>query len=307
MLKKIFPLIASALAVALLSACYHDKHEFIANEFGGQPVGYVALQLMWDNEADADATLKSITFQAFGADDIVSSRTFTSVEEAAAWLQQLPVGNYDILVAANMDEASGYVLTTGSGTRSAARLTTTSVALADYNLPPSQSWFAVTNVTISEGDITVAQIRLRRLLSSLAITISEVPEGYSLTASVEHTAQGVILSETDSSGRYGVASADEQAVECGLLATDGTNHSLTRRFMPTASSQERTIISIEIATPEGTSFKRIINAPAMLIGQDHSLNIRYSELQSVIYINSTNVNDWNIGTILDGGSAEGTK
>ena len=307
MMKKIFSLLAAALAITLLSACYHDNHEFMDNEFGGQPVGYVALHLVWDNEADADTVLRAITFQAFGADDIVRSRTFTSAEEAAAWILQLPVGDYDILVAANMDEASGYVLTTDAGTRSAARLTTTSVTLADYGVPPLQSWFAVTRVNIRKDEIVVAKFRLQRLLPTLAITISEVPEGYSLTANVEHTAKGIILSETDGSGRYGVASADEQTVSCGALANDGTSRTLTRHLMPTASSQERTIICLEIATPTGSSFERFVNAPPMMVGQDYRLTLRYSDLQSAIYINSANVNEWDFGTVLDGGSTKGDK
>ena len=61
--KKIFPLMAAA-AMMLLTACYHDKHEFTPNEFDGKPVGYVAPQLLWEDEADAAAigSINALTF-----------------------------------------------------------------------------------------------------------------------------------------------------------------------------------------------------------------------------------------------------
>ena len=78
MMKKIFPLMAAA-AMMLLTACYHDQHEFTPNEFDGKPVGYVTPQLLWEDEADAAAvgSIDNLSFQVQGSNGVSRSRSFT--------------------------------------------------------------------------------------------------------------------------------------------------------------------------------------------------------------------------------------
>ena len=234
--KKIFPLMAAA-AMMLLTACYHDKHEFTPNEFDGKPVGYVAPQLLWEDEADAAAigSINALSFQVQGANGVSRARSFSSIEESADWLQQLPVGEYDILVTADMDDPSGYVLT-ATGTPAENMLTPTSVSLREPASSPRQSWYAVTHVTISEDKITVAEFRLRRLLTTLTLNIGNMPEGYTINAKVEHIAQSVLLTSQTTAGHYGVPSEDELTVDFGSMPSTGTSFSMTKRLMPTASS-----------------------------------------------------------------------
>jgi len=151
-------------AMMLLTACYHDKHEFTPNEFDGKPVGYVTPQLLWEDEADAAAigSVNALSFQVQGANGVSQARSFSSIEESADWLQQLPAGEYDILVTADMDEPSGYVLA-ATGSPAENMLTPTSVSLREPASSPRQSWYAVTHVTIREDEITVAEFKLQRL------------------------------------------------------------------------------------------------------------------------------------------------
>ena len=121
MMKKIFPLWAVA-AMLLLTACYHDQHELQPNQYDGKPVGYLTPLLLWDDPADADTTttIDDIRFTVSGTGSTTVANRFNNTEAAADWLQQLPVGDYDLLVTADMDEAHGYVLeNAGTDTRSA--------------------------------------------------------------------------------------------------------------------------------------------------------------------------------------------
>jgi hypothetical protein len=299
--KKIFPLMAAA-AMMLLTACYHDKHEFTPNEFDGKPVGYVAPQLLWEDEADAAAigSINALSFQVQGANGVSRARSFSSIEESADWLQQLPVGEYDILVTADMDEPSGYVLAS-SGSPAGNLLTPTSVSLREPASSPRQSWYAVTHVTISEDKITVAEFRLRRLLTTLTLNIGNMPESYTINAKVEHIAQSVLLTSQTTAGHYGVPSEDELTVDFGSMPSTGTSFSMTKRLMPTASSAERTIIHLYLVTPQGIEQDCTIDAPNMQIGQNYKLDLNYDDIHPYIYIKSTGVNDWEVGNDLNGG------
>ena len=296
------PLLLGGVGGGLLTACYHDDHEFQHNEFDGNPVGYVAAQLVWDDEADASATslLNAISVYVQGANGVSRTSSFKSVEECADWLQQLPVGEYDILVTANMDEPSGYQLTS-VGSPAGNLLTPTSVSLSEPASSPRQSWYAVTHVTIAENKITVAEVRLQRLLPTLDITIGNMPEGYSISAQIEHVAQSILLTSKDEANRYGVVSDEELTVDFGSMPSTGTSFSLTKRLMPTASSAERTIIHLYLVTPQGIEQDCVIDAPRMLIGHDYKLNLSYDDIHPYMYIQSTDVNEWEVGSTLDGG------
>ena len=158
MTKKIFPFLAAA-AMMLLTACYHDQHEEMPSEYGDQPVGYLTAQLVWDDPADAGTTttIDDIRFTVSGTGGTTVAHNFTDTESAAEWLQQLPVGDYDLLVTVDMDEAHGYVLE-NAATRGTTRadeafhtaLPDTRVSLADPSSSPRQSWYAVTHATVKE-------------------------------------------------------------------------------------------------------------------------------------------------------------
>ena len=239
-MKKIFPLWAVA-AMLLLTACYHDQHELQPNQYDDKPVGYLTPLLLWEDQADAGAAIDDIRFTVNGTNGTTVAHNFTDAESAAEWLQQLPVGDYDLLVTVDMDEANGYILENhliereqselarsaerengrmkfNAATRSTTRadeatvttaLPDTRVSLAEPSSSPRQSWYAVTHATVKEDEITVAEFHLQRLLSEISVIVSNVPSGAAITASVERVARDVLLTQRDGQGRYGVADRED--------------------------------------------------------------------------------------------------
>ena len=230
----------------LLTACYHDQHEEMPSEYGDQPVGYLTPLLLWGDPADAGTTttIDDIRFTVSGTGGTTVANRFNNTEAAADWLQQLPVGEYDLLVTADMDEAHGYVFeNVGADTRSTTRadeefhtaLPDTRVSLSQPSSSPAQAWYAVTHATVKPDEVTVAEFHLQRLLSELTVIVRNVPTGAAISASVERVAHDVLLTHRDGQGRYGVADrccypaprrphADAHRRRTGALLPDTQRH-----------------------------------------------------------------------------------
>ena len=290
----------------LLTACYHDKHEFTPNEFDGKPVGYVTPQLLWEDEADAAAigSIDNLSFQVQGANGVSRARSFSSIEESADWLQQLPAGEYDILVTADMDEPSGYVLT-ATGTPAENMLTPTSVSLRDAASSPRQSWYAVTHVTIREDEITVAEFKLQRLLPTLTVNVTGVPAGTTVAIAVEQVAESVLLTEKDANGRYGVIQSAETQADFGLLSPaatvpDGSAVGMEKRLMPTAASQSRSLLRITTTEADGTVLTSTADCPRMELGKYYTLDFQYAALSPYMRFEAMTISDWQEGWTISG-------
>ena len=292
-------------AMMLLTACYHDKHEFTPNEYDGKPVGYVTPQLLWEDEADAAAigSINALSFQVQGANGVSRARSFSSIEESADWLQQLPAGEYDILVTADMDEPSGYILT-ATGAPSENMLVPTSVSLKAPASSPRQSWYAVTHVTIREEEITVAEFKLQRLLPTLTINVTGVPAGTTVAIAVEQVAESVLLTEKDANGRYGVIQSAETKADFGLLtpaADDATTLCLDgKRLMPTAASQSRSLLRITTTEADGTVLTSTADCPRMELGHYYTLDFQYAVLSPYMRFEAMTINDWTEGWTISG-------
>lgn len=299
------PLLLGGVGGGLLCACYHDQHEFTPNEFDGQPVGYVTPQLLWEDEADAAAvgSINALSFQVQGSNGVSRARSFTSIEESADWLQQLPAGEYDILVTADMDEPSGYVLT-ATGTPAENMLTPTSVSLKDAASSPRQSWYAVTHVTIREEEITVAEFRLQRLLPTLTVNVTGVPSGTTVAVQVEQVAESVLLTAKDANGRYGVIQSAETKADFGLLppaADDATVLRLDgKRLMPTAASQSRSLLRITTTEADGTVLVTTADCPRMELGKYYTIDLQYAALSPYMRFEAMTISDWQEGWALSG-------
>ena len=321
MKTKIFPLWAVA-AMLLLTACYHDQHELQPNQYDGKPVGYLTPQLLWEDQADAGAAIDDIRFTVSGTGGTTVAHNFTDTESAAEWLQQLPVGDYDLLVTVDMDEAHGYLLqNVGTDTRSMTRadeatvttaLPDTRVSLAEPSSSPRQSWYAVTHATVREDEITVAEFRLQRLLSEISVIVSNVPTGAAITASVERVARDVLLTQRDGQGRYGVADRDDYlTVSLGALTADATvpdgspsgpatlrhdDHTL----MPTAGGQERCYLTLAVTTPDGSPLTYLADAPRMECGKAYVVELDYTKLRPYMLLEAFTINDWTDGWAITG-------
>ena len=315
MMKKIFPLWAVA-AMLLLTACYHDQHELQPNQYDGKPVGYLTPLLLWDDPADAGTTttIDDIRFTVSGTGGTTVANRFNNTESAADLLQQLPVGEYDLLVTADMDEAHGYVLeNVGADTRSTTRadeefhtaLPDIRVSLSQPSSSPRQSWYAVTHATVREDEITVAEFHLQRLLSELSVIVSNVPTGAAITASVERVAHDVLLTHRDGQGRYGVADREDyMTVSLGALAADPADAATLRHddhtLMPTAGGQERCYLSLSVTTPEGTQLTYLADAPRMECGKTYVVELDYTKLRPYMLLSAFTINDWTEGWTISG-------
>ena len=313
MMKKIFPLWAVA-AMMLLTACYHDQHEEMPSEYGDQPVGYLTPQLIWDDQSDANSAIDDIRFTVSGTGGTTVAHNFTDTESAADWLQQLPVGDYDLLVTVDMDEAHGYILE-NAATRGTTRadedeelhtaLPDTRVSLAEPSSSPAQSWYAVTHATVKEDEITVAEFHLQRLLSELSVIVHNVPTGAAITASVERVARDVLLTHRDGQGRYGVADREDyMTVSLGALAADPADAATLRHddhtLMPTAGGQERCYLTLSVTTPEGTRLTYLADAPRMECGKAYVVELDYTKLRPYMLLSAFTINDWTEGWTISG-------
>ena len=313
-MKKIFPLWAVA-AMLLLTACYHDQHEETPGEYDGKPVGYLTAQLVWDDPADAGSPIDDIRFTVSGTNGTTVAHNFTDTESAAEWLQQLPVGEYDLLVTVDMDEAHGYLLqNVGTDTRSMTRadeatvtaaLPDTRVSLAEPSSSPRQSWYAVTHATVKADEITVAEFRLQRLLSEISVIVSNVPTGAAITASVERVAHDVLLTHRDGQGRYGVADREDyMTVSLGALAADPADAATLRHddhtLMPTAGGQPRCYLTLAVTTPEGTQLTYLADAPRMECGKTYVVELDYTKLRPYMLLEAFAINDWTEGWTISG-------
>ena len=306
-----------AFCLLLLSACYHDQHEEMPSEYGDQPVGYLTPLLLWDDPADAGTTttIDDIRFTVSGTGGTTVANRFNNTEAAADWLQQLPVGEYDLLVTADMDEAHGYVLeNAGTDTRSTTRadeatvttaLPDTRVSLAEPSSSPAQSWYAVTHATVKEDEVTVAEFHLQRLLSELSVIVHNVPTGAAITASVERVARDVLLTHRDGQGRYGVADREDyMTVSLGALAADPADAATLRHddhtLMPTAGGQERCYLTLTVTTPEGAWLSYLADAPRMECGKTYVVELDYTKLRPYMLLSAFTINDWTEGWTISG-------
>ena len=312
-MKKIFPLWAVA-AMLLLTACYHDQHELQPNQYDGKPVGYLTPLLLWDDPADAGTTttIDDIRFTVSGTGGTTVANRFNNTESAAEWLQQLPVGDYDLLVTVDMDEAHGYVLE-NAATRGVTRadeelhtaLPDTRVSLSDPSSSPAQAWYAVTHATVREDEITVAEFRLQRLLSEISVIVSNVPTGAAITASVERVAHDVLLTHRDGQGRYGVADREDfLTVSLGALTADPDDAATLRHddhtLMPTASGQSRCYLTLSVTTPDGTRLSYVADAPRMECGKAYVVELDYLKFRPYMLLTAFTINDWTEGWTISG-------
>ena len=238
-----------------------------------------------------------------GANGVSRARSFSSIEESADWLQQLPAGEYDILVTADMDEPSGYILT-ATGAPSENMLVPTSVSLKAPASSPRQSWYAVTHVTIREDEITVAEFKLQRLLPTLTINVTGVPAGTKVAVAVEQVTESVLLTEKDANGRYGVIQSAETKADFGLLtpaADDATTLRLDgKRLMPTAASQSRSLLRITTTEADGNVLVSTADCPRMELGRYYTLDFQYAALAPYMRFEAMTINDWTEGWIISG-------
>lgn len=276
-------------AAVLLTGCFHKMHELKPSEWGDAPVGYVAATFKWDQADDASGAIHGITL-SFSGSGANFSKNYNSVEEVSADLVQLPVGDYDILVTANMTEADGYVLTGLPATK--ADLGSIKVSLKNPASSPAQAWYGVSHVTVTEDDICVDEITLLRLLSTLTVSIDNLPSGATVVLTLSNVAENVDLTAKDAGGKYGLPSTE--------LVGDLNIPKGSLRLLPTASGKERCMLTLDITSPSGVNLSSLCDAPRMEVGKSHTLNLDYNTLKPYMFLTTYSISDWEVGWTVSG-------
>ena len=282
-MKRILTITAAML---LLSGCFHEMHEMQPSEYGeNTPVGYLATALQWAQESDAETPVHNLTFALTGA-GASFSRSFANEEEASLWLQQLPVGSYELLVTANMSEADGFVLSGLPATKADPASEDILVTLKDGIDDILQAWYSKISVTISEDDLTIAEAELKGLLSNLSVVLTNVPSGTDVAISVGGMARCVDLTTERPGSEYYDDVPLGTRTECFLF--------------PTADGLDRCTVTLVVTAPSGKELTCVCDAPAMQSGVRYVLTLDYNTLRPFLHLDTCAIGPWEDGWSISG-------
>jgi hypothetical protein len=268
-----------ALAALLLTGCYHEFHEITADRSS------VAVALQWEQPEDAGTLIHNITFSADGV-----TQSFDTPQEASADRLQLPDGEYDILVTANMTEDDSFILIGLPDTR--AGLPDVRVSLKDPVSNPAQAWYGISHASVQKGKTTVVEAKLQRLMCTLTVNIANVPAGTTITHTLANVAKEVRLTAQDDAGRYGVPGTET----VGKLTLD----TYPINLFPTVSGKERSLLTLDIITAAGMELSVLCDAPRMEVGKSYILELDYTKLRPYMYITPYSISEWEEGWTVSG-------
>ncbi len=282
---------AIILAALLITGCFHEVHEFRPSEYGDVPVGYIAPALQWDQADDAGAVIHNLTISV-GGTGATFTKSFSSVEEASSELVQLPVGEYDILVTANMTEADGFILTGLPPTKADAAMGSVKVSLKNPASSPAQAWYGVMHASVRQDAITMVDPVLRRLLSTLKVNIANMPAGTDMTMTLSDVAGNVDLTTKDAGGAYGLPAGEgvgDLALPAGPFNT-----------LPTVSGKDRCKLTLDITPPGVPQLTVECDAPGIGLGKVCTLNLDFNTLKPYMYISTVTISPWEDGWTVNG-------
>ena len=308
-MKKYYILLMAAAALAL-GACHHPTHYDDDIPEGGEggkyPTpdgqGYLGNDLAWDDIADVKSEITHLKYTVTGANGVKEVREFNNPTEASEWIIALPVGEYDVLVAANMDAANGFVLGETRPTKVSHTLPATYTQLTNASSNPVQAWNGIGHVVVTENEFATAHLDLDRLMALFTLKIANVPAGTVIDVSMRNAADYVTLTEEREAGHWGAPS--EEISEDIILGRLDENNSTTAidefKVFPTASGMDKTILMFHIKTNHDLELDYVGEAPIMENGKKYILELDYEKLTPFMYITSVSINDWTDGWSFDG-------
>lgn len=290
-------------AMLLLAGCYHEMHEMRPSEYGEDvPVGYIAPELLYAPEDGLEIPDGDVIFAVAGA-GISFSNSAEDVEQASDWLQQLPVGEYDLLVTVGMTEENGYVLSGLPATKAEISLPSVNVMLKSIYESAMEALYGNAHARVDEGGITIVPFDLKRLLAIFDVIVTGVPAGTKIELSVKPVAESVCLTEKDKDGEFGQpGNALPEPVPLGALVADaaGTMSLTDCRIFPTAGGYERSMLVFTVTLPDGKVLTCVGDAPRMDCGKHYTLNLEYSAFQAYMYLTSYPIGPWEDGWTISG-------
>ena len=308
-MKKI-NIVMMLAALLMAGACSHKIHfevDMPQDEDGGkypapEGLGYLGNDLAWEDIADQKSDITHLKYTVTGANGVKEVKEFNSPKEACEWMIPLPVGEYDVLVAANMDAANGFILSETGDKAPNLTLPTTIARLRDPSSNPNQAWNGIAHVKVEANKMTTVHLDLDRLMALFTLKVNNVPEGTLIDVSIRNACEFVTLTELRAEGHYGLPSTtiSEDVILGRLTAENATTGINEFKVYPTAKSLDKTILMFHIKTHAGIDLDYVGEAPVMENGKKYVLTLDYTKLTPYMYITSTAINDWTDAWSFDG-------
>lgn len=303
-MKKTYILLVAAAAL-ILGACHHATHYTDdlpeGEDTGKYPasagLGFLGNDLAWEEIADVKSEITHLKYIVTGANEVLEEKEFSSPAEASEWMIPLPVGEYDVLVAANMDKANGFELSETAPTKSTLTLPDTYAKLTNASSNPVQAWNGIAHVVVLENKMATVHLELDRLMALFTLKIANVPAGTVIDVSMRNAADYVTLTQEREAGHWGVPS--EEISDDIILGRLDENNAATAinefKVFPTATGLDKTILMFHIKTNKGLDLDYVGEAPIMENGKRYILEMDYEKLTPFMYITSVAINDWTDG------------
>ena len=308
-MKKTYILLMAAAAL-ILGACHHATHyqeDMPQDEDPGKyPApdgkGYLGNDLSWEDIADVKSEITHLKYTVTGANGVREEKEFASPEEASEWMIPLPVGEYDVLVAANMDAANGFELSETVPTKGTLTLPATYTKLTNASSNPVQAWNGVAHVVVENDQMATVHLELDRLMALFTLNLTNVPEGTVIDVRMRNAAYYVTLTKEREAGHWGAPSEDiSDDIILGQLNASNAESAINEfKVFPTASGLDKTILLFHIKTNHNLDLDYVAEAPIMVNGKKYILEMDYRTLTPFMYINSVAINDWTDGWSFNG-------
>ena len=235
--------------------------------------------------------------------DELEEKEFSSPAEASKWMIPLPVGEYDVLVAANMDKANGFELSETVPTKSTLTLPDTYAKLTNASSNPVQAWNGIAHVEVLENKMATVHLELDRLMALFTLKLINVPEGTVIDVSMRNAAHYVTLTQEREAGHWGVPSKEiSDDIILGQLNASNAESAIQEfKVFPTATGLDRTILFFHIKTNHDLELDYMGEAPIMENGRKYELVMDYEKLTPYMLITAaTTINDWTDGWEVSG-------
>lgn len=309
-MKKTYILLMAAAAL-ILGACHHATHypdDLPEDEDTGKypapdGMGFLGNDLAWEEIADVKSEITHLKYTVTGANEVLEEKEFSSPAEASKWMIPLPVGEYDVLVAANMDKANGFELGETVPTKSTLTLPDTYTKLTNASSNPVQAWNGIAHVEVLENKMATVHLELDRLMALFTLKLINVPEGTVIDVSMRNAAHYVTLTQEREAGHWGVPSEEiSDDIILGQLNASNAESAIQEfKVFPTATGLDRNILFFHIKTNHDLELDYMGEAPIMENGRKYELVMDYEKLTPYMLITAaTTINDWTDGWEVSG-------
>lgn len=309
-MKKTY-IILMAAASLTLGACQHKTHFEVDMPQDEQTdkypapdgIGYLGNDLEWEDIFDVKSEITHLKYTVTGSNGVKEVREFNTPAEASKWMLPLPVGEYDVLVAANMDRANGFELGETVPTKVSHTLPATYTKLTDASSNPKQAWNGIAHVTVEKNELSTVHLALDRLLALFTLKITNVPDGTTIDVSMRNAAHYVTLTRERTAGHWGEPSTEiSDDITLGRITASNALTGINEfKVFPTAQGLTYTTIFFHIKTNKGLDLDYEGQAPMMENGKKYVLELDYAKLTPFMLITKgCSINDWEETWTYDG-------